>query len=328
MTRKSIVLLAALAALLGCAKSPSDAYPGYAEAEYVRLTAPIAGTLTRLHVRRGDTVSANAPAFVLEQTTEVAAKAEAQSRVERAQAQLADLRKGKRPDELAAVRAQLAQAVAALALATADYERDRKLVADKFIAPARLDATRSAMQQNQAKVDELRAQLRVAQIGARSDEIAAAEKDVNTARAQLAQAEWRVDQTTQETPVAGDVTDVLYREGEYVPAGSPVVSLLPPANIKARFFVPETQLGAIRLGQRVTIACDGCGAPVGGAISFIAREAEYTAPLIYSKENRATLVFMIEARPDPSEARRLHPGQPLEIRLADGAASTASAARK
>ena len=327
MRRRSVAVLIALAALSGCAKEQSDAYPGYAEAEYVRLTAPIAGTLTKLHLRRGDTVQANAPAFVLEQASEIAARAEAQSRIERAQAQLADLRKGKRPDELAAVRAQLSQATAALALATADYNRDQKLVADKFISPARLDATRSAMQQSQAKVDELSAQLRVAQVGARPDEIAAAEKDVSAAQAQLSQAEWRVDQKTQSTPVAGFVSDVLYREGEFVPAGSPVVSLLPPANIKARFFVPEAKLGAIKLGQRISIQCDGCGEAIGGAISFVAREAEYTAPLIYSKENRATLVFMIEARPDAPEARRLHPGQPLEIRLAEAAGSPAQPAR-
>src|SRR5690606_37338815 len=111
------------------------------------------------------------------------------------------------------------------------------------------------------------------------------------------------------------VVDVLFREGEWVPPGAPVISLLPPQNIKARFFVDEKMLGRLRLGQRVTLQCDGCDAPLEAAISFIAPEAEYTAPLIYSNENRATLVFMIEARPAPEQARRLHPGQPLEIRL-------------
>jgi len=261
---------------------------------------------------------------VLEQASEVAARQEMQSRIERAKAQLADLKKGKRPDELAAVRAQLAQASAALAQATADFTRDQKLVTDKFISPQRLDATRSAMQQARARVDELRAQLRVAQTGARTDEIVAAEKEVNAAQAAYEQADWKVDQKSQKTPVAADVTDVLYREGEFVPAGSPVVTLLPPGNIKARFFVPETKLGMLKLGQPVTIQCDGCGAPINGAISFIAREAEYTAPIIYSRENRASLVFMIEAKPELSEARRLHPGQPLELRLGGTSAPAAA----
>ena len=314
------MLLAALIGLTlftGCARQDTGAFPGYAEADYVRLTAPIAGTLVKLHLQRGDAVPAGAPAFVLEQASEAAARQDAEFRIERARAQLANLKKGKRPDELAAVRAQLAQANAAQALAAADFARDQKLVADKFIAPARLDATRSALAQAQARVDELRAQLRTAETGARPDEIRVAEKDVSAAEAQLAQAGWRVDQKTQSTPVAGDVIDVMYREGEWVPAGSPVVTLLPPGNIKARFFVPETLLGAMRLGQAVTIVCDGCGAPINGAISYISREAEYTSPIIYSKETRATLVFMIEARPEPGAAKRLHPGQPLELRLAD-----------
>jgi HlyD family secretion protein len=111
------------------------------------------------------------------------------------------------------------------------------------------------------------------------------------------------------------VVEVLYREGEWVPAGAAVVSLLPPANIKARFFLPQTRLGALAVGQDVSLQCDGCSAPIPAKVSFIAREAEYTAPLIYSKENRAALVFMVEARPSLSDARRLHPGQPLEVRL-------------
>ncbi|MEO8135844.1 MAG: HlyD family efflux transporter periplasmic adaptor subunit [Betaproteobacteria bacterium] len=320
--RSALLASGAVALLAACSKPASDGFPGYAEADYVRLTAPIAGTLVKLYVQRGDTVEAAAPAFVLEQASEAAARQEAISRVERSRAQLADLQKGKRPDELAAIRAQLAQAEAAMNLARADFARDQKLVADKFISAARLDATRSAVAQNQARVDELRAQLRVAQTGARSDEIRAAERDVDAARAQLAQAGWRVEQKTQSIPVAATVTDVLYREGEYVPAGSPVLTLLPPGNIKARFFVPETQLGTLQPGQAVLLQCDGCGAPIPGTISFIAREAEYTAPIIYSKENRASLVFMVEARPDPDATQRLHPGQPLEVRL--GAAPKAA----
>ncbi|MEP6702752.1 MAG: HlyD family efflux transporter periplasmic adaptor subunit [Betaproteobacteria bacterium] len=320
-TLRTVASLACLIiALAGCAKPQADVFPGYAEAEYVRLTSPIAGTLSKLFVHRGEPVAANAPVFVLEQANEVAARQESEYRIERAKAQLADLKKGKRPDELAAARAQLAQANAALTQANADFVRDQKLVSDKFISSQRLDATKSAMQQARARVDELQAQLRVAQTGARTDEIVAAEKEVNAAQASYAQAGWKVDQKTQSAPVAAEVIDVLYREGEFVPAGSPVVTLLPAANIKARFFVPETTLGRIRLGQPVTIRCDGCGAPIGGTISFIAREAEYTAPIIYSKENRASLVFMIEARPAVEDATRLHPGQPLELQLADAPA--------
>ena len=308
--------MASLALLAGCGDKPADYFPGYAEAEYVRLATPIAGTLTRLHVQRGDNVDRDAPAFVLEQDSERAAREEAASRLQRAQAQLANLKKGRRPDEVAAVQAQLAQAEAALKLSTSNLERQKQLVADKFIAPANLDEARSAVDRDRGRVNELRAQLRVANLGARPDEIDAAEQELKAAQAQLAQADWRLTQKTQRIPVAGNVADVLYREGEFVQAGSPVVSLLPPQNIKLRFFVPETQFGTLRLGQEVVVQCDGCKAAIPARISYLSPGPEYTSPLIYSKENRAALVFMIEARPAPDQAASLHPGQPVEVRLA------------
>jgi HlyD family secretion protein len=305
----------ALSLLGACSRQPDPYFPGYVEADYVRLAAPIGGTLSKLYLQRGDKVAAGAPAFMLEQDSERAARQEAAFQVQRAQDQLANLRLGKRPDELAALRAQLAQAQAALALSQAELARASKLVAEKFSSPASLDQSRANVARDQARVNELNAQLRVALQGARDYEIRAAEQAVNAAQAQLAQAEWRVAQKTQRTPAAADVADVLFREGELVPAGAPILSLLPPANIKARFFIPEALLGRVALGQEVRLQCDGCGAPIAAKISFIAREAEYTAPIIYSKENRAKLVFMLEARPALQDAPRLHPGQPLEIRL-------------
>lgn len=312
---KHLAVLTMAIALAGCSKPPVDWYAGYAEGDYVRLSAPVAGTLARLHLQRGDRVEAAAPAFVLEQDSERAAREEAESRMRVAQQQLANLQTGKRPDELAAVRAQLAQAQSALVLSNAELARTAKLVAEQFNSPATLDQARANVARDQARVNELAAQLRVAMQGARSAEIAAAGQEVKAAQAQLAQAEWRVAQKTQRTPAAGDVVDVLYREGEYVPLGGPVLTLLPPGNLKARFFVPQAVVGSLSVGQAVSLQCDGCGAPIPARLSFIAREAEFTSPLIYSRENRSALVFMVEARPEPAEARRLHPGQPLEVRL-------------
>jgi HlyD family secretion protein len=111
------------------------------------------------------------------------------------------------------------------------------------------------------------------------------------------------------------VHDTLYSEGEYVNAGQPVVSLLPPGNLKMRFFVPETIVGALKLGQEVRAVCDGCGAPIGAKISYVSRQAEFTPPVLYSREQRAKLVFLIEARPAPADALRLKPGQPLDVSL-------------
>ncbi len=109
--------------------------------------------------------------------------------------------------------------------------------------------------------------------------------------------------------------DTLYREGEWVGAGSPVVRMLPPANVKVRFFVPEGVVGRLKPGQAVRIRCDGCAAEVNANISYVANEAEYTPPVIYSNTRRDKLVFMVEARPAVEDGTKLRPGQPVEVAL-------------
>ena len=100
-----------------------------------------------------------------------------------------------------------------------------------------------------------------------------------------------------------------------VPAGSPVVRLLPPTNVKVRFFVPEAMVGGIKPGRGVTVHCDGCGADIGLAVSYVANDPEYTPPIIYSNETRAKLVFMVEARASKDDGPRLRPGQPVAVTL-------------
>ncbi len=136
------------------------------------------------------------------------------------------------------------------------------------------------------------------------------------ASAALRQSEWRREQKQQRAPVDAQVADTYFRPGEYVGAGQPVLSLLPPANIKARFFVPEAEVGRIKTGDAVQLSCDGCGAPIAARISRIAPQPEYTPPVIYSNAQRAKLVFMAEARPAPQDAPRLKPGQPLDVQRA------------
>jgi HlyD family secretion protein len=305
-----------LAVTLAACERPADYFPGYAEADYVRLASPFAGTLARLYVERGQALAPGAPVFVLEQDNERAARAAAEHRLQRARAVLADLEKGRRPDEIVAARAQLGQAQAALDLSRINERRIAPLVAPGAASQDQLDQARAAVAQNEERVRELQAQLRVAYLASRPDQVEAARQDVRTAEAELAQAEWALTQKSLKAPVEASVDDLLYREGELVQAGTPVVRLLAPQYVRARFFVPEGRLGALRIGQRVSLSCDGCGAPLPATISFISRTAEYTTPLIYSRENRATLVFMIEATPGADGARRLHPGQPLEVRLA------------
>ncbi|MEW6452845.1 MAG: efflux RND transporter periplasmic adaptor subunit [Pseudomonadota bacterium] len=140
-----------------------------------------------------------------------------------------------------------------------------------------------------------------------------AEAALRTAEARVASAQTRLTRRKVFSPVTGTVQQIYFRPGEVVAAGRPVVSLLPPGNIKVRFFVPETELPKLSLGQPVSIHCDGCKADVPARITFISRQSEFTPPVIYSLDERSKLVFLIETRTDtPSELRV---GQPVDVRL-------------
>jgi HlyD family secretion protein len=312
--KRIAIALAFPLALAACGKPDPGVLQGYVEGEFVRVAAPFPGMLVSLDVRRGAQVAAGAALFTLESERENAARNEAQERMRKAQATVDDLRKGKRPTEVDAVRAQLAQAEATASFSDKEYQRALGLVEKGFISPNKLDETRTARDRDRNRVVELANELATARLGARPDEIRAAEAEAAAARASLAQAAWSLKQKSVMAPVAGAVSDTLFAQGDYVAAGTPVVSLLPPANVKIRFFVPETRLAAVRVGQKVAVACDGC-ASTTAAITFIAPQAEFTPPVIYSKENRAKLVFLVEAKPSPEDAAKLHPGQPVDVTL-------------
>jgi HlyD family secretion protein len=288
---------------------------GYAEGEFVRVGAPFAGVLVRLDVQRGSRVDAGGALFALEDENETAARREADEQLKRAQAQLDNQRKGRRPTEIDAIRAQLAQAQAAASLSRIELRRQEDLVAKGFVSRQRLDEARTAVERDSGRLAELEAQLATAKLAARPDEIRAAEAEVAAAVAALGQADWRLKQRSAMSTVAGTVTDTLFVRGEWVGAGQPVVVLLPPENVKVRFFVPETRLASVKQGQAVDLQCDSCGEPIRAAVSYIAPQAEFTPPVIYSKENRAKLVYLVEARTAASDAVRLKPGQPLDVTL-------------
>ena len=316
MRNWSFSAAALLFVVSACSDQGPGGYQGYAEGEYVRVAAPFAGTMLNLAVGRGMQVKANDALFTLEQENEAAARREALEHLGNAEAQLANLQKARRPTEIDAVRAQLAQAEAALKLSAVQLKRQEDLVAKNFISRQQLDESRAAYTRDSERVAEMRAQLGTARLPARADEIKAAQSNVEAARAALAQAEWRLAQRSIKAPVAGLVQDTFYVTGEWVNANQPVVSLLPPQNIKVRFFVDERRLGTLKIGQPLAVTCDGCAAPLGARVTFISPQAEFTPPVIYSQQERAKLVFLVEARLAPEDAVKLHPGQPLDVRLA------------
>jgi HlyD family secretion protein len=310
----SLGLLLAALALAGCSRPAGASWQGYFEGDFVYVAAPLAGRLDHLAVQKGARVTAGAPLFTLEQSAEVAARREAAGRLSQSESRLEDLRKGQRPTELAALEARLAQASASADLSARDLQRVTRLHDTQVLADEDYDRSRLTHEADVKQVTELEAELATARLGARSDTIAAAEADVAAAQAALARADWSVAQKTQSAPCAALVYDTLFREGEFVGAGTPVVALLPPENIKVRFFVPEAEFASLKAGDVVHVAVTGRAMPVDARVSYLSPQPEYTPPVLYNRENRAKLVFMVEALPiDSASARDLHPGQPVDV---------------
>ena len=311
-------LLVALG-LAGCSEAPPPAWSGYAEGDYIYLSVPIGGQLDQLAVRAGDRVERGDPLFALDARAELAARDEARARLAAAEAQAVDATKGRRIEELAVSRAQLAQAQAAAALAQTAWQRQRELVAQGFVSASAADQARFALDQARARVAELQANVRVAALPARSDARAAAQAQVEAQSEVVRQTEWRLTQKQQQAPALAQVSEVFFRVGEYVMPGQPVLSLLPPGGIKARFYVREDEVASLALGQWVSVSCDGCGQAVPAQVSRIASGPEFTPPVIYSNAQRAKLVYLVEALPSPTDSKRLHPGQPLDVKRSDKA---------
>lgn len=318
--RALTVSLSLLASLLvpttGCRRASADHFQGYLEGDFIHVGAPLAGRLETLSVAKGSRVERDTPLFTLEHTAESAAQQQAAEQLASARARLADLRKGSRPSELASLEARLAQARAAAELSRIELTRQSELLKDQVTTVSEHDRARLTHESNRSVVAELEAQLATAKLGARVDAIAAAEAEVAAAGAAKERADWSVAQKNQAAPRAALVFDTLYREGEFVAAGQPVVSLLPPENLKVRFFASEEKFAALRAGQTVRVTISGHAAPFDARISYLSPRPEYTPPVLYNRDNRAKLVFLVEALFSADAARDLHPGQPVEVALA------------
>ena len=314
---KNFVILAAFAAVLlaGCGENSPDGFQGYIEGEYVYVASPIAGALTNLAIARGDSVKAGQLLFELERQSEAAALAMAEKNLSQAQAQLDDLTKGRRPTEIESLAAQLERAQANFKLSAAQLARREKLDVTDVGSKEELDQARAQNEANQAQVNQLAADLATAKLGGRDDAIRAAQAAVESQRAALDKAKWSFDQKQQFAPMNATVHDTLYRQGEFVAAGSPVVVLLAPENLKVRFFVPQEKLAQIKVGGPVSVQADGEARTVSATVNYISTQAEYTPPVIFSRETRANLVFMIEAKFSAADAAELRPGQPVDVAL-------------
>jgi HlyD family secretion protein len=294
---------------------PPVEWQGYAEADFVKVGPTQQGLLTFLYVARGSKVAAGSPLFDQDDTNDRASRDQIERQLKQAEEQLANLQAAGKPTEIEQAEANLADATAARDKIEADLRRSETLVKSYAATQQIVDQQRADLRSATAKIQGLQAmvtQLR-APMG-RDNEIKAQQQLVESLRAAVVMAQWRIDQRHVMAPSAGVIADVLARPGETIPAGGAVVSLLPSENIFVRFFVPEPRLAEVHGGDKVALLCDRCPADYGATVSFISPQAEYTPPVIYSEASRAKLVYMVEARPPREQAALINPGQPVAVR--------------
>jgi len=259
--------------LAACGKSDDGAWLGYGEGDNAFISAPQPGWVSSLHVERGVYVHRGDLLFTLDDTAQIAARDQDVASLETA-------------------KASLTQEQANLEYSKRQLERQSGLARANAGTPTNLDLAKSNYEQSAARIAQLQSQ--IAQTSA-----------------SLAGATYSLTQRNVVAQTEGRVEDIYFRPGEYVPASTPVLSILPPKNIYVRFFVPETQFSRVHLGEKVRISCDGCK-PLDATISFIAQQEEFTPPVIFSVGVREKLVFKLEAR--APGGLKLNPGQPVQVR--------------
>jgi HlyD family secretion protein len=302
MTRAALLCLSVALLVAGCgAREENDAWLGYVESETALIAPPQGGWLTSLAVMRSAEVQEGQALFTLDAAREAAARDAAAAAIAAAQATEEQARAA-----VAQADAQRREADALIVRAEREFERQQGL--ERIGASPRrdLEQAEAALQQARASRAGVDAQREQAEA-----QIAQASAQENQARANLEAADVNLAERSVKARVSGQVQDVFFRQGEFVPAGAPVVSVLSRGNIFVRFFVPEQELATVMLGDQVRIACDNCPENLTATVSFIATEAEFTPPVIYSVENRERLVFKAEARSDA--VLDLRPGLPVEV---------------
>jgi HlyD family secretion protein len=270
---KAIYLLP-LVMLAACSKNGDNAWLGYGEGDNAYVSAPAPGWVTGMKVERGQMVHRGDLLFMLDDTHETAARDQAIATI-------------------AQDSALIEQEQANLAYTQKELSRQQGLSRAHAGIPATLDQAESSYRQSQAHIAQLESQRQQAQ-------------------AALADATYQLAQRSVVAHTEGRVEDIYFRNGEYVPGSTPVLSILPPANVYVRFFVPEPQLSKVHIGEKVHVSCDGCARTIDATITFIAQQEEFTPPVIFSVGTREKLVFKLEAR--APGGIKVNPGQPVDVR--------------
>lgn len=292
---------------------------GTVEATEARVGFQAPGRIETIGAREGDAVKAGAVLAELDRAETEARRQQASAQANAARALLRELERGSRPEEIAQGRAALAGASERVRDAQRDLDRTKTLFEGGAVSREALDKARLALDLAQSQDDQAREQVTILETGPRREKI-------DAQRAQLAQAEAAVrvidatlDAMTIRAPFDGVVT-VRHREpGEIVAAGSPVLTIMNPDDRWVRIYVPETRIGAVRVGQAATITTDTFPKKTyRGEVSFIATEAEFTPKTVQTSEERVKLVYAVKVRVTGDPARDLKPGMPADVGLEPG----------
>lgn len=287
---RKITFLCVAAFLAGCSDATPDRLSGYVEAETLYLAPQEAGVVSNILVLEGDRVEAGDVLFRMD-ADRILYQAE--------QAEAAAAAAEKRADDSGALAKAVAEASANLDRLAGDFARTEKLFEQGYVAKARYDADRAALIAAEARLERARA------------EKDAAEEDYQSVQAQAGFASQRLDDLAVAAPQAGSIERIYRRAGEIAGAGDPVIALLPPGNLKLRFFAPERMLASFAPGQEIGFHCDGCADGLKARVTYVASEPQFTPPVIYSLDERDKFVFLIEAR--PLNPQGLRTGQPIDV---------------
>lgn len=310
--------LPVIAGLFGCPASADGAVAGYVEGDHVILAPTENAQLLSMTVKRGDHVMAGDVLAVLDDADVKIAVAESRAALAQAQAQLANLKEGRRPEEIAVLETALASAEAEAGEAGRVARRVSDLSRRGIAPQADLDQANTGVTLANARVAQAKANLAVARLPAREQEINAASEQVKRAEAALAAAEWRLSKRRIVASADGTISDVLRQPGDNAGPQAPVFDLLPEGATKIRLYFPQDQFSRLKPGTKLVVNCDGCEADIAAEVIYISGEPEFTPPVIYSIENRQKLVYLVEARETGSE-QKLRPGQIVDGRIADAA---------
>jgi len=292
--------------------SYTSTYLGYVEGETSLIAPPIAGRLLERPVDRGGSVKKGDRLFVIDPVVAKAEVARAEAALAEATARYENMLTGKRQEEQDVIRGQRREVEASLALAETELKRQAQLLERAYTTRQAYDQADAQVRQLRSRAASLAAQEKVGDLAARPDEIDAAKALVVQNQANVDQAKKKLDDLMPVAPEDALVENTFFNVGEWVPAGSPVVSLLPDFRVKLRFFVPEEDVARARPGNEVSFTCDSCPSGLKATIIYVSPRAEYTPPVIYSQSARTKLVFLVEARPTKLRVP-LQPGLPVAV---------------